>query len=185
MAEDEGFEFSWLCPLVAKWPHLVSLSSDQFSKCTVCTIWYALWKRLKGKNKGKLWERYVPHPPTISSRCIEIRRNFRRIFLYSGVQIISRIIRLISQKQTSQNKPYCKSVTKFRISGRIECPKVVALQQFFGLYFQFQKNPGRYRGISLYYKPCFRALQRHLRPHSSPKMYHRLCLEVNTQYAHN
>ena len=80
-------------------------------------------------------------PPslTTSSRCIEIRRNFRRIFLYSGVQIISRIIRLICQKQTSQNKPYRKSVTKFRIAGRIECPKVVALQQFFGLYFQFQK----------------------------------------------
>ena len=96
-----------------------------------------------------------PHPPTISSRCIEIRRNFRRIFLYSDGQIISRIIRLISQKQTSQNKPYCKSVTKFRITGRFECPKVVALQQFFGLYFQFQKNLGRYRGIPCITSPVF------------------------------
>ena len=39
MAEDEGFEFAEESPLVAKRPHLVSLSSDRFSKCTVCTIW--------------------------------------------------------------------------------------------------------------------------------------------------
>ena len=39
LAEDEGFEFAEESPLVAKRPHLVSLSSDQFSKCTVCTIW--------------------------------------------------------------------------------------------------------------------------------------------------
>ena len=52
MAEDEGFEFAKESPLVAKRPHLVSLSSDQFSKCTVCTIWNILRKPLKGKYKG-------------------------------------------------------------------------------------------------------------------------------------
>ena len=38
LAEDEGFEFAKESPLVTKPPHLVSLSSDRFSKCTVCTI---------------------------------------------------------------------------------------------------------------------------------------------------
>ena len=98
-AEDEGFEFPLLCPLVAKRPHLVSLSSDQFSKCTVCTIWYVLWKRLKGKNKGKLWERYVPPSPTTNSRCREIRRKFRRIFLCPEASEISRTVRLLLLKQ--------------------------------------------------------------------------------------
>ena len=42
LAEDEGFEFAKESPLVAKRPHLVSLSSDQFSKCTVCTIWHVV-----------------------------------------------------------------------------------------------------------------------------------------------
>ena len=60
MAEDEGFEFAKESPLVAKRPHLVSLSSDLFSKCTLCTIWHILRKPLKGKNKGKLLESYVP-----------------------------------------------------------------------------------------------------------------------------
>ena len=77
LAEDEGFEFAKESPLVAKWPHLVSLSSDQFSKCTVCTIWNILRKSLKGKNKGKLLEIYVPpsHHNT-HSRC----RKFAEIF---------------------------------------------------------------------------------------------------------
>ena len=56
---DEGFEFAKESPLIAKPPHLVSLSSDQFAKCTVCTIWNILRKSLKGKNKGKLLESYV------------------------------------------------------------------------------------------------------------------------------
>ena len=42
MAADEGFEFAKESPLVAKEPHLVSLSSDQFSKCTVYTIWHVV-----------------------------------------------------------------------------------------------------------------------------------------------
>ena len=42
LEEDEGFEFAEESPLVAKRPHLVSLSSDLFSKCTVCTIWHVV-----------------------------------------------------------------------------------------------------------------------------------------------
>ena len=82
---------------------------------------------------------------------MEIRRNFRRIFLYSGVQIISRIIRLISQKQITQNEPNRKSVTKCRITERIECPKVVALQQFLDYTFNFRKiqvDTGKYPCIT-------------------------------------
>jgi len=58
---DEGFEFAKESPLIAKPPHLVSLSSDQFAKCTVCTIWNILRKPLKGKIRENFWKAMSPH----------------------------------------------------------------------------------------------------------------------------
>ena len=100
MAEDEGFEFAKESPLITKPPHLVSLSSDQFPKCTVCTIWHILRKPLKGKNKGKLLESYVPPSPKLThSRCRKFAEIFGEFFFVPGAGEISRTVRLLLLKQ--------------------------------------------------------------------------------------